>query len=127
MTELKLYLAGRWQQRSYIATLATDLQSRGFTITSRWLKMEHTKLSKQACATVDLEDIDEANILVSFTELPDVGYNTGGRHVEFGYAYAEGKCLILVGPVENIFHELPGVIKLDSFAQLVEYLEKLRE
>jgi hypothetical protein len=123
---LKLYLAGRWQQRDYINTLASELRNRGHIVTARWLDIEHKRYTKPECAQIDLDDIDAAHVLVSFTEAPDVGYNTGGRHVEFGYSIAKGKILILVGPIENIFHELPGVIRLDSFAELLDYLEELQ-
>jgi hypothetical protein len=37
---------------------------------------------------------------------PNTILATGGRHVEFGLALAQGKRMIMVGPRENVFHYL---------------------
>jgi hypothetical protein len=37
---------------------------------------------------------------------PNTILATGGRHVEFGLALAQGKRVIIVGPRENVFHYL---------------------
>ena len=60
-------------------------------------------------AQEDLGDVMQCDVLISFTERHDSGYSRGGRHVEFGLAYALGKMLFVVGPRENVFHALEGV------------------
>ena len=50
-----------------------------------------------------------ADAVIIFTEIPNTILATGGRHVEFGLALAQGKRVIIVGPRENVFHYLlPG-------------------
>ena len=52
-----------------------------------------------------------ADLLVFFSEAAESGdRGRGGRHVEFGMAYAMGKSIIVIGDRENVFHSLPGVI-----------------
>jgi hypothetical protein len=64
----------------------------------------------------DLQDILAADTVISFTE---VGGGKGGRHVEFGYALALGKHMILVGPREHIFHTHPAVEHYADWTHLV--------
>jgi hypothetical protein len=46
-----------------------------------------------------------------------------GRHVEFGYALAREKRMIVVGDVkENIFHYLPQVKHFATFEEALAYL-----
>jgi hypothetical protein len=47
-----------------------------------------------------------ADAVIIFTEIPNTILATGGRHVEFGLALAQGKRVIIVGPRENVFHYL---------------------
>ena len=47
---------------------------------------------------------------------------TGGRHVEFGYALALGKALIVVGVRSHVFHELDAVTVVPDVAALVAQL-----
>jgi hypothetical protein len=47
-----------------------------------------------------------ADAVIIFTEIPNATPATGGRHVEFGLALAQGKRVIVVGPRENVFHYL---------------------
>jgi len=47
-----------------------------------------------------------ADAVIVFTEIPNAVLATGGSHVEFGLALAQGKRVIVVGPRENVFHYL---------------------
>jgi hypothetical protein len=60
-----------------------------------------------------------ADVLMAFTEFPGQtpGRARGGRHVEFGIAFAKEKRLMIVGPRENIFHWLPSVEVYPDFEQ----------
>jgi hypothetical protein len=57
----------------------------------------------------DWEDVNAAEVVISFTEPPRSKANRGGRHVEYGIALARGARVIVVGYRENIFHWLPQV------------------
>ena len=47
-----------------------------------------------------------ADGVIVFTGMPNSVLATGGSHVEFGLALAQGKRVIVVGPRENVFHYL---------------------
>ncbi|GEM_PF-6660459 len=99
---MKLYLAARYERRLELAHYAVLLRQQGHEVTSRWLE-DNAHLSLPEQVRMDLEDLEAAEALVSFTEEPGV-YSRGGRHVEYGYALAQAKQLFVVGPPENIFH-----------------------
>jgi nucleoside 2-deoxyribosyltransferase len=78
-------------------------------------------------AIQDLDDIDQAEILVLFavtgTPIP-----RAGRHVEFGYALAKNKKLVVVGDVkENIFHYLPGITPFATWEETLQWFKDLRD
>lgn len=150
---MKIYLAGRYSRREHLCSLRDELERMGHTVTSRWLRTEWVNRPDQSSAAppeyrakyavIDLEDVDAADCVISFTDPPagicprcggtgetmwpaedggspplvcpvcdgkgKVGGGRGGRHVEFGYAMAKGKRLIVVGHRENLFHEHPAV------------------
>ena len=60
---------------------------------------------------MDLEDVRAADLCLAFTESADTSdRGRGGRHTEFGIALGLGRSVAIVGPVEHVFHRLPGVI-----------------
>jgi len=62
--------------------------------------------SQKKFAKQDFHEIDEADILIAFTEPAGSPLGRGGRHVETGYAHGVGVDVWIIGPVENIFHAL---------------------
>jgi len=122
---MKIYLAARYGRRAEIAKYGEKLTALGHTITSRWLKGLHSlpdgvtlerKIEQldpevrhriEEFAFEDVADVLEADLVISFTETGPTP--RGGRHVEFGIAYAVGKKLWVVPQRENIFHWLPKV------------------
>lgn len=122
---MRIYLAARFGRRIELCGYAAELERVGITVTSRWIRGNHEaegddlrdrRALARRYATEDLADIDAADAVISFTEEPDVeGRARGGRHVEFGYAYARGKRLATVGPVENVFHALLGVMRFPNW------------
>ncbi len=121
------YFAASFDRGEELAPLAEFVQAFGHTVTSSWLakavgNYEADEVAKGRtveevrieCSQQDLADIDAADVLVSFTESTRDRYFSGGRHVEFGYAVASGKGLIVVGPLENIFHHLPGICHFET-------------
>ena len=106
---MKIYLAATFGSRPEMERVADRLKLHGFTITSEWVYGGEDGLSREQIAIMDLEHVDAADAVVSFTYPRGTLTSGGGRHVEFGYGLARGKRLVLIGARENVFHEFPGV------------------
>jgi nucleoside 2-deoxyribosyltransferase len=115
---MKIYLAARYSRRDLMKELAAELRRMGHEVTSRWLETDWVSRPdassaappeyREKYAQIDMEDVQAADAVISFTEAPGDG-SRGGRHIEFGLAVAWGKRLIVVGYRENLFHHLPAV------------------
>lgn len=123
---MRVYLCAPFSRQAAMRTYRRLLEREGVTVIARWLDLpaaEPASLADQALiAHICLEDIQQVDALVAFTELPDSGYWTGGRHVEFGAAWAWGRLVYVVGPVENVFHALPQVTRCRDIAELLVHL-----
>jgi len=108
-TGKKLYLAAPFGDRRKMELVAISLKARGFVITARWVFGGEDGLTRQDIAKLDLDDVDAADAVISFTFPRGTLTSGGGRHVEFGYALAKGKRLIVIGERENVFHHFPTV------------------
>jgi len=113
-----IYLASRYGRREEMLSNARLLVSLGYRVTSRWVEGGHEMKDEASSseelrrfADEDLNDLREADILLAFTESPgDVpGRARGGRWVEFGFALATGKIVVVVGYRENVFCHLSHV------------------
>jgi len=90
----------------------------GHTVTSRWLNGTHEAQDGDVSrwkdfASEDLDDIKKSQVLIAFTEsemFPRVS-----RHVELGIALGRGIYVAIVGPLENVFCCLPGLMHYESF------------
>lgn len=135
--KVKVYLAAPFALNIVVNALAGELRRAGFPITSRWHdpKFGHGKnfavdysdqgrdgMSKEA--NEDLSDIRDADVLIAFTQPPKTSYTSGGRHVEFGYALALGKKILVCGPVENVFVNLADGV-YGTWGELVNALKSL--
>jgi hypothetical protein len=144
----RIYLAARYSRREELCGYRAELEALGHTVTSRWLNGSHqisdlgvplgddgealfegdanterAARLRQHFATEDISDVTNAQIVMSFTEVPRSGQSRGGRHVEFGVALALDKVLIVVGPRENVFHWLPEVEQHDTWAAALKALQ----
>lgn len=129
---MRIYLASRYSRRLELCEYRSQLEDLGYDVQARWLNGQHQILSngqpigenvealiedgdadyaeiRGKFARDDLEDVSNADVVISFTEPPRSNSSRGGRHVEFGIALANGAHLIVVGYRENIFHCLPEV------------------
>src|SRR6188768_1910934 len=91
----KIYLAARYSRKLEVKGVADLIKKAGITVVSTWhdkpapafgeeeLDQNRDFFSTEAKA--DLDEIDEANTLLFFSEDPNVGVPRGGRHVEYGY------------------------------------------
>lgn len=129
---MKFYLAARFSRHPEMQGIRDVLAVLGHEVTSRWIDQHGgAQLESAAQAALnsdpesvahfgqhDLEDIDAADAVVSFTFEGGTG-GKGGRHVEHGYALGRGKRVIVVGARENIFHTLPEVEHYPDWSQFV--------
>ncbi|MGJ5032325.1 hypothetical protein ACQR1I_36190 [Bradyrhizobium sp. HKCCYLS2038] len=106
---MKVYLAARFSDRPQMESVADTLKAKGYDIVSRWVYGGETGLTRQQIAVLDLADVEIADIVISYTQVHGTLTKGGGRHVEFGYALARGKQLVLIGDRENVFHHYPNV------------------
>jgi hypothetical protein len=132
---MKFYLAARYSRHPEMQGVRDVLRGMGHEVTSRWIDL-HTTITgdhsksftpeilnsrPEECQIVgvhDLEDIRAADAIVFFSENGAPGMK-GGRFVEWGYAYALQKRMILVGRRENVFHTLPEVEWYPNWSRLV--------
>lgn len=119
---MKVYLAGRYEERNRIQSLSQALVDAGAVITSTWHQIDYVKEFSHRytadsdflnfCANKDLRDIRRADALICFGPSYPGGSNSGGRHVELGYALGLGKKIVFVGEPENVFHSLGRKVAL---------------
>jgi hypothetical protein len=126
-----IYLAARYSRNDEMRGVRDVLQALGHTITSRWIDQHGGNLLESfvaaklnddpdGCAKyarVDLEDLEAADTVISFTSSD--GGGKGGRHIEFGLALGLAKHLVIVGPRENVFHTLPAIEWYPDWTHLV--------
>jgi hypothetical protein len=110
------YLAAPYSARPVAARLAGDLEQIGYTVVSSWHQgapppsdVVPTPDQLRDAAARCLTDLRRADVLVLLTwdvagGLPLLGIDSGGRHVETGYALALAKDVHVVGGPENVFH-----------------------
>lgn len=131
---MKIYLASRYSRREELCGYRDQLEAIGQTVTSRWLTGNHDNAKRpdgtyepgaaRLAAAEDLADIDAAEIVISFTESAPEN-RTAGRHVEFGYALARGKVMVIVGPPESVFHYRPGLLFFETWDACLRWFFRL--
>lgn len=105
----RVYLAAPYRRQAELREYARKIASAGYNVVSSWLWVDDGENPGSERAAKDYHDLLKADTLVAFTEPPESDASRGGRHVEFGIALAHNKRLILVGPLENVFHCLDAV------------------
>ena len=127
---MKIYLAARYSRNAEMRGVRDVLEAFGHEVTSRWIDQhggnllesivaEKLNADPEGCAhyaLVDLEDLQAADVVISFTSAG--GGGKGGRHIEFGLALGLGKHVVIVGPRENVFHTLPNIEWYPDWAHL---------
>jgi nucleoside 2-deoxyribosyltransferase len=105
---IRVYLAAPFQLQRQAIDLMGGLHLQGIGCTSRWLVAEET--NSDEWARNDLADVAEADVFVALNPEGWRSAGTGGRHVEFGYALALRKPIVLVGVQSHIFHHISSVV-----------------
>lgn len=130
---MKVYFAAQYALKDILKTRVEELTDRGIEVTSSWLDEPHSPTVKlddvsathlRHYAVMDLDDIYRADKMIFFSEDPNKGVVRGGRHVEFGYALALGKPILVVGPKENIFHYLPEIQFVKDWGEALDQLDR---
>lgn len=125
------YLAARYSRREELVPHKEALEDAGWEVTSRWLLGNHQAqnddlypgAAAERFALEDLDDLMRADVLIHFTEPPrQPSTSRGGRHVEHGYALAQGQRIIIVGPRENVFHCVGDTEQVDCFEEALDRL-----
>lgn len=128
---MKVYLAANFDGRNKIACYAEIIENAiGVEVVGDWFKGAGAGAYNGESPTMHALDcfssIAECDVFVQFEDFP--GQPTrGGKHTEWGYAFAKGKYLVLVGEPYSLFHHLPGVQVVSSFLQLARLLEQMRD
>jgi hypothetical protein len=120
----RVYLAAMWGRRLEMRAVADQLAAQGCEVTSRWL-WEDKGGETADQATMDLADIVRSDVLVFFAQPHGSANRGGGRHFEFGYAWALGRLCLVVGGCEQIFCHLPGLIHVADAQELVANISGL--
>lgn len=111
----KIYLAALYSRREEMEEYAIQLMNLyGYDITSRWVFGGEEGFTEKAIAIFDLEDVDEADTIVAFSQPYGTLYKGGGRNVELGWAMAKGKRCVLIGERENVFMSHPIIEQYDT-------------
>lgn len=127
---MKIYLSSRFERQKELQGYADRVHkiSPDFRVISRWLIDGHSvdleKPKTAQCelfAAEDYEDVMNCDMFIFFSEQPGVS-SRGGRHVEFGIALTLGIRILVVGPVENIFHYMPKIEHYDTFEDVEKEL-----
>ena len=124
---MKVYLASNYSTHPEMRHYAQLLEEHGHFVTSEWINGTHGGDDRERYARIDLRDVDEADVVVFFSESPVNSRTRGGKHVEFGYALAKGKRLFIVGGKHNVFHHLPEVIQRFHFEDVIALLSAVSE
>ncbi len=155
---MRFYLAARYSRRLELCEYRKVLESRGHIVTSRWLNGNHqisdhgvplgdhgeqlveglegdgggesprAAQLRQAFAREDVNDVQNCDVLIAFTEPPRSSASRGGRHVELGIAIGLSKEVIVIGYRENIFCWLDRVTffsNWDEFTSLALCAENI--
>lgn len=111
---VRFYLSSRYGRRDEMRVISRHLELAGHIPVCRWIASNHDVNSfdgiylsakqRRQIAVDDLQDVTACDWLIAFSELECSPYGRGGRHVEFGYAMALRKRMIVVGHLENVFH-----------------------
>lgn len=123
---VKVYVAARSQHQEAARVLRETLVAEGFVVTSRWLDMnigDFRPEEQSKGATIDLDDIDAADVTVFFNPEGFEKVGTGGCHFECGYTLARSKPVFVYGNPTNVFHYAKGVKTFLKPGALIEALK----
>ena len=97
---MKIYLAGKFNDKSKLATYRDELLSLGHTITFDWISFEQNKHRppNQLCinSSLDINGVVNAHVVIVVMDDPIYAYR--GTFTELGAAFALNKHVIIMTP-----------------------------
>ena len=121
---MKIYVAGKWEDRSRISSIMRSLEEMGFQITCDWTdhKYSDEAYPQQYCIE-DLRGVQDADLYLGIFLFD---YNYRGALVEMGIALGMGVPVWLFGDKINscIFSHHPSVRKFYDWGRLAEALRE---
>lgn len=124
---ISTYLAARFGRRAELEGYVPLFNKCGFDVTARWVYGGEAGLTRTDIAVMDLNDVLAADCFILFTEEYKSLQPGGGRFVEFGYALALDKQVIVIGDYENVFTHHPDVKVFKDLDTFVLHYEKMTE
>ena len=126
----RVYIAARYERREEMVLRARELEAIGAVSTATWLNGEHEALDNapgfggmaSVFAHEDVKDIAQSHWLALFTDPPGTP-SRGGRHTEFGIAFALSCALAVIGEPENVFHWHDEVQRFATWADFLSHIE----
>ena len=118
---MRIYLAGKWGDRTSIRKIMNRLTEQKHEITHVWPDNEDVKDTPDElgeCARLDIEGVRNAEVVIVLMTDPKYAYR--GSFTEVGAALALGKPLYIVCPFKdgycktNCFFWHPGIIHVNS-------------
>ena len=121
---MKIYLAGKWEERKRIKDIADAVRLHGHTISFPWFEQHSDSTPLQQSSIDDVCGVRDARVCIFIFEkvLP---YN--GALSELGMAIAFDKDILLVGHAvdNNIFTHYPSVQRVEVVEEIIPWLEAL--
>jgi nucleoside 2-deoxyribosyltransferase len=96
---MRIYLAGKWNDKAKIRAIMAALTNRGHTITHDWTHhKEHKKTQEdyEQDAVADLIGIDCAELFIAYLDDPNYAYN--GTFTELGFALGKQIPVVIMTP-----------------------------
>ena len=125
MSKSTVYLAGPWDDRDKMPSIAKLFEDAGFRITHKWWLFEGTKEEGKnpnpdfgfECALADYNGVADAEVLV----LLNSSYSEG-KAVEMGLGLAWRKPICVIGRnVTNVFLNLKSIYVVDFPHEALEF------
>ena len=104
---MKVYVAGKWSERSKVRELMNAFELYGHEVTCDWTKHEDPCKSEEY-SVEDINAIKECDVLIAYMPSANVFYK--GAWVEIGAALALDKKVIIIGnKVSSVFLSHPNI------------------
>ena len=118
----KVYLAAPYTERPEQLVIASAFIDAGHVVTSSWVFGGEEGKTRAEIAYSDAKDVRDADWLVLRTFHRGTMNTGGGRHFEFGLAYALGKRCVIVGGLEHVFCHLQDVKQVSTYDEALLYI-----
>jgi nucleoside 2-deoxyribosyltransferase len=129
---MRVYVAAPFEKKQGAKDFARLVSAEGATLVSMWLHSPYNTegLSAEILMTEahkDIQDIENCDIFVLLNPPEWAPLGGGGKHVEFGYAFACGKRVAVVGVRSNVFHWHPVVNHFSSVSEFLSWVKHERK